>query len=145
MPALLIVFASGLLFGLGLTVSAMINPAKVLNFLDVAGNWDPSLAFVMAAAIPVAAAGTAIARRLRRPLVGTAFHGPTATAADRRLTAGAILFGIGWGLAGYCPGPALAAAGLGTPGAGLFVLAMLAGIAAHDGMATVRAGRDARA
>jgi uncharacterized membrane protein YedE/YeeE len=132
MPSLFIALASGLLFGLGLTVSAMIDPAKVLNFLDIAGNWDPSLAFVMIAAIPVAAIGFAIASRLGKPLIGTFFHSPTATAIDRRLMLGAILFGVGWGLVGYCPGPALAALGLGNPATWLFVTAMLAGMAAYE-------------
>ena len=143
MPALFVALASGLLFGLGLTVSSMIDPAKVLGFLDVAGSWDPSLAFVMAAAIPVAAIGYAVARRRGRPLVATAFQGPTATAIDRRLVTGAVLFGVGWGLVGYCPGPALAAFGLGVPGAGLFTAAMLVGIGAHDLMQSTRERRAA--
>ncbi|TWA93159.1 hypothetical protein FBY14_102335 [Azospirillum brasilense] len=141
MPALLVALASGLLFGLGLTVSSMIDPAKVLDFLDVAGSWDPSLAFVMAAAIPVAAVGFALARRCGTPLIDTAFRGPTATAVDRRLATGAVLFGVGWGLVGYCPGPALAAFGLSVPGTGLFVAAMLAGIGAHDLMRSIRVRR----
>lgn len=143
MPALLVALASGLLFGLGLTVSSMIDPAKVLDFLDVAGSWDPSLAFVMAAAIPVAAVGFALARRRGTPLIDTALRGPTATAVDRRLATGAVLFGVGWGLVGYCPGPALAAFGLSVPGAGLFVAAMLAGIGAHDLMRSIRVRRAA--
>jgi uncharacterized membrane protein YedE/YeeE len=141
MPSLLVALAAGLLFGLGLTVSAMIDPAKVLGFLDVAGNWDPSLAFVMAGAIPVAALGFAIARRRGTPLVDATFRGPTATAVDGRLVLGAVLFGIGWGLAGYCPGPALAALGLGTPGTWLFVLAMLAGMALHEWLQSRPSGR----
>lgn len=132
MPSLLAALASGLLFGLGLTVSAMVDPSKVLNFLDIAGAWDPSLAFVMLAAIPVAAIGFAVARRRGKPLIDTTFRGPTATAVDRRLVVGALLFGIGWGLAGYCPGPALAALSFGNPGTWLFVVAMLVGMAAHD-------------
>jgi uncharacterized membrane protein YedE/YeeE len=132
MPSLLVSLASGLLFGLGLTVSAMIDPAKVLNFLDIAGNWDPSLAFVMLAAIPVAAIGFAIASRRGKPLIDTFFRGPKATAIDRRLVLGSILFGMGWGLVGYCPGPALAALGFGNPATWLFVAAMLAGMASYD-------------
>ncbi len=143
MPSLLVALASGLLFGLGLTVSSMIDPAKVLNFLDVAGSWDPSLAFVMAAAIPVATVGFALARRRGTPLVGGAFHGPRATAIDRRLVTGAILFGVGWGLAGYCPGPALATLGFGASGTWLFVIAMLAGMAAHDLIMTIHRRRAA--
>jgi uncharacterized protein len=132
MPALLFPLAAGLLFGLGLTVSSMIDPKKVLDFLDVAGSWDPSLAFVMVSAIPVAAIGFAVARRLGTPLLDTAFRGPAATKVDRRLVLGSALFGLGWGLAGYCPGPALAALGLGHSGTWLFVAAMLAGMAAQE-------------
>jgi uncharacterized membrane protein YedE/YeeE len=132
MPSLLAALASGLLFGLGLTVSAMIDPAKVLNFLDIAGTWDPSLAFVMAAAIPVTAIGFAIARRRGKPMIDTSFRSPTTTVIDRRLVLGAILFGVGWGLVGYCPGPALAALGLGNPATWLFVAAMLSGMASYE-------------
>ena len=132
MPSLLVALASGLLFGLGLTVSSMIDPAKVLNFLDIAGNWDPSLAFVMATAIPVTAIGFAIANRRGKPLIETFFRSPTATAIDRGLVLGSLLFGVGWGLVGYCPGPALAALGFGNPATWLFVAAMLAGMASYE-------------
>ena len=128
--ALLVALGSGLLFGLGLTISGMINPAKVLGFLDFAGHWDPSLAFVMAAAIPVAAAGFAVARRCQAPLCATEFLGPTKSKLDSRLAAGAVIFGIGWGLAGYCPGPALASLGLGGWRVLVFVASMLVGMAA---------------
>jgi uncharacterized protein len=131
MPSLLVALASGLLFGFGLTVSAMVDPAKVLNFLDIAGNWDPSLAFVMIAAISVTAIGFAIASRRGKPLIDTFFRGPTATAMDRRVVLGSILFGVGWGLVGYCPGPALAALSLGNPATWLFVAAMLAGVTSY--------------
>ena len=141
MPSLLIALASGLLFGLGLTVSAMVDPAKVLNFLDIAGNWDPSLAFVMLAAIPVTAIGFAIASRRGKPLTDTFFHGSTATAIDRRLVLGSILFGVGWGLVGYCPGPALAALSLGNPATWLFVAAMLAGMASYELIRSLRSRR----
>lgn len=114
--------AAGLLFGCGLVVSGMVDPAKVLGFLDVAGDWDPSLACVMAGAIPVAALGFALARRLGRPVA------PPPRAIDGRLLGGAALFGVGWGLAGYCPGPALASLGFGLWQPALFVLAMLAGM-----------------
>lgn len=124
-PALL----AGLLFGLGLTVSGMIDPAKVLGFLDIAGNWDPSLAFVMAGAIPVAAVGFAVGRRRAAPLCAHGFSAPVRTAIDTRLCLGAATFGIGWGLAGYCPGPALAALGLGDGRTVLFVAAMVIGLA----------------
>ncbi len=121
--------ASGLLFGLGLTVSHMINPAKVLGFLDLAGDWDPSLALVMLGALAVAMPGYALTRRLTRPLCAADFASPTRTAVDRRLMVGAVLFGIGWGLVGYCPGPALAALGFGGGMTLLFVAAMLVGMA----------------
>ncbi|PHK93020.1 hypothetical protein CR162_20795 [Pseudoroseomonas rhizosphaerae] len=130
MGRILVSLASGLVFGLGLVVSQMVNPQKVLAFLDVAGNWDPSLAFVMGAAIPVAALGFALARRRQAPLCAEAFSGPVRKAVDGRLVAGALIFGTGWGLAGFCPGPALAAFLLaGTP-ALVFLAAMLAGMAA---------------
>jgi len=120
--------ASGLIFGLGLIVSQMVNPAKVLGFLDVFGAWDPSLAFVMAAAIPVAAAGFAIAGRRTRSLLGESVELPTKTNLDRRLIGGAALFGVGWGLVGFCPGPALAALGFGRAEAAIFVVAMIVGM-----------------
>ncbi len=121
-------FASGLLFGLGLTVSHMINPAKVLGFLDIAGDWDPSLAFVMLGALAMAAPGYALAKRLNRPLCAEAFAPPARTEIDRRLIVGELLFGIGWGLVGYCPGPALASLGFGGGKTLLFVAAMLIGM-----------------
>jgi uncharacterized membrane protein YedE/YeeE len=126
----LFALAAGALFGAGLVFAGMVDPAKVLNFLDIAGAWDPSLALVMAAAIPVAAAMYALARRRAAPLAGGRFHWPAAVRIDPKLIAGAVLFGLGWGLAGYCPGPALAALGFGAPGALLFVGAMLAGLLA---------------
>ncbi len=138
---ILVAFASGLLFGLGLILSAMIAPSKVLAFLDVFGNWDPSLAFVMAAAIPVAALGFRMARRRPVP-VATPSGGPAkGLGIDGRLVAGAILFGVGWGLAGYCPGPALAALGAGRPAAWLFVGAMLVGMALFEVVTMVRRRR----
>ena len=132
MPRLLVALTAGLLFGLGLTVSGMINPAKVLNFLDLAGHWDPSLAFVMAAAIPMAAIGYALARRRPAPLCVPAFVRPTKTRVDARLVSGAVLFGVGWGLVGFCPGPALAALGFGNWRTLLFVAAMLVGMGAFQ-------------
>ena len=122
---------SGLLFGLGLILSGMANPAKVLNFLDVAGTWDPSLAFVMAGAIGIAAPGFWLVRRRAAPLADAAFHVPPADAPiTRSLVIGAAVFGIGWGLAGFCPGPALVSLPLATPGAIAFTAAMVAAIGA---------------
>ncbi|MDR6604567.1 putative membrane protein YedE/YeeE [Achromobacter deleyi] len=124
----LIAFASGLVFGLGLIVSGMANPAKVLGFLDIAGDWDPSLAFVMGGAVLVTAAGFAGLRRRRASASGEPMHWPTATRIDLRLAAGSLAFGAGWGLAGFCPGPALVAASAGVTEALIFVAAMLAGM-----------------
>lgn len=122
---------AGLVFGIGLIVSGMTNPAKVLGFLDVAGTWDPSLAFVMGGAIAIGLLAFAIARRRTRSLLGEPLRLPTSRDVDRRLLAGSALFGIGWGMAGFCPGPALAsllALGAGSSKALVFVLAMLAGM-----------------
>jgi uncharacterized protein len=121
-------FACGLLFGFGLLVSGMANPAKVLGFLDLAGQWDPSLAFVMAGAIALAAPAFWLARKRESSLSGAPVQLPTARRIDRRLVGGALLFGAGWGLAGFCPGPALVAASAGQPRAWIFVAAMLAGM-----------------
>jgi len=118
----------GLIFGAGLTISGMINPLKVLAFLDIAGAWDPSLAFVMGGAIPVAALGLWVGRRRRVPLLSALFIGPAKLDLDARLIGGAAIFGIGWGLTGYCPGPALASLGHGAPATLVFVAAMLAGM-----------------
>lgn len=124
----LLAFAAGLVFGLGLLLSGMADPAKVLGFLDLAGAWDPSLVAVMAGAIAVGAIAFAFARRRTRSLLGNAMQLPARTAMDGRLVAGALMFGVGWGLAGFCPGPALVALGLGAPQAIVFVGAMLAGM-----------------
>jgi uncharacterized protein len=123
-----VAFVTGLLFGVGLIVSGMANPTKVLGFLDLAGRWDPSLAFVMAGAIAVALPAFAIAKRRSRTLLGTSLHWPTATDVDARLVVGSAAFGVGWGLAGFCPGPAMVALGMGQPKAIVFVVAMLAGM-----------------
>ena len=119
---------AGLVFGLGLILSGMSNPAKVLGFLDLAGRWDPSLAFVMAGAILAAAPAFALARRRKASLLGEAMRLPAAGAIDRRLALGALAFGAGWGLAGYCPGPALASLAAGGAKPRIFTLAMLAGM-----------------
>ena len=131
-------FLCGLVFGLGLLVSQMVNPAKVLGFLDVLGAWDPSLALVMAGAVPVTAMGFALARRWRRPLLAPAFRLPETAMVDRSLVAGAVLFGTGWGLVGYCPGPAIVALGMGQRPALLFAVAMLAGMGLYELVLVVR-------
>lgn len=118
---------AGTLFGLGLAVSGMTDPDKVLNFLDVAGRWDPSLALVMLGALAVATPGYAWARRRGRTSCGDALQLPDATRVDARLLLGSLLFGIGWGIAGFCPGPALANLAHGTGEALVFVAALLAG------------------
>ena len=121
-------FLTGLVFGLGLLVSRMANPDKVLGFLDLAGKWDPSLAFVMAGAIGITTVAFALARRRTKSRLGAPQQWPTATRVDLRLIGGSALFGIGWGLAGFCPGPALVAAAAGQTKALLFVAAMAAGM-----------------
>ena len=125
---------AGILFGFGLAVSQMVNPAKVLGFLDiaaawptVAGGWDPSLALVMAGALAVTALGFRLALRRPAPVFGAAFELPRATAIDGRLVAGAAIFGVGWGLVGFCPGPALASLVFGLPQSFVFVAAMAVG------------------
>ena len=122
----------GLLFGIGLVVSGMANPEKVLAFLDLAGPWDPSLALVMGGAIAVGLVGFAWAMRRERSLLGEPMRLPTTTRIDRRLLLGALAFGAGWGLAGFCPGPALVALAAGYWKAALFVAAMLAGMAIYE-------------
>ena len=122
----------GLVFGLGLIASGMSNPAKVKAFLDLAGVWDPSLAFVMAGAIVVAALPFALAKRRTRAWSGEPIALPSVTPVDARLWCGALMFGVGWGVAGFCPGPALVALGSGFAPALWFVPAMLAGMALHD-------------
>jgi uncharacterized protein len=124
-------FLAGLLFGLGLVISQMINPAKVLAFLDLAGNWDPSVAFVMIGAIPVAAIGFRAVRARLAPVLDTQFHGPSHTKVDARLVFGSALFGVGWGLVGYCPGPALTSLALGRWQSFVFVAAMLVGMVGY--------------
>ena len=132
-------FVSGLVFGLGLILSGMANPAKVLGFLDLAGPWDPSLAMVMAGAISVAAPAFFWARKRRVSLLDAPMQLPTATRLDRRLVLGSLLFGAGWGVAGFCPGPGLVALGMGVPQAFVFVLAMLAGMLLFEAIERSRA------
>ena len=127
LPALLV----GALFGAGLVVSDMVNPARVQAFLDVTGAWDPTLAFVMGAALAPSGAAYLLRRRMDRPLLAERFSIPDNRRLDRRLLIGAALFGIGWGLVGFCPGPALAALAFGAWQPILFVAAMLAGMVIH--------------
>lgn len=124
--------ASGLLFGLGLILSGMADPSKVMGFLDLAGSWDPSLAFVMGGAILVGAIAFRFGARGKTSLLGEPMRLPTAVAIDRRLVLGSFTFGIGWGLAGYCPGPALASILAGSMKPVLFVGAMVAGMALFE-------------
>ena len=127
----LVAVLCGALFGAGLVVSDMINPARVLAFLDVAGAWDPSLAFVMGGALIPAAAAYAWRRKLEKPVLEARFHVPTSRTINTPLIAGAVIFGLGWGLVGLCPGPAIAALVSGKWQAVVFVLAMIAGMALH--------------
>lgn len=125
-------FAAGLIFGIGLIVSGMTDPSKVVGFLDLAGRWDPSLAFVMAGAILVGVAAYAVARKRTVSFLGGAMHLPTARQIDPRLVLGSLVFGAGWGLAGFCPGPALVSFGAGYDKAAVFTLAMFTGMALFE-------------
>ncbi len=127
MPSI-ISLISGVLFGIGLVISGMSNPAKVLNFLDVFGTWDPSLAFVMAGALIVTAIGYRLSWRQPKPALADKFDLPLSQHIDARLLTGAAAFGIGWGLSGFCPGPAVTSLALLAPGTLAFVPAMLAGM-----------------
>lgn len=132
---------SGLVFGFGLSLSGMLDPARVRAFLDIAGNWNPSLAFVLGGAVSVSALGVLLTRRLKRPLFDETFHLPDNQVIDRRLIVGSAIFGIGWGLVGLCPGPALASLSLGLPATILFVAAMVAGMLIHDRLVARRPSR----
>ena len=131
MRSVLAAIGSGLVFGAGLALSDMTNPAKVQNFLDFLGTWDPSLALVMGGALALSALGYQIARRRGSPLLATRFSIPTRRDLDPELLAGAAIFGVGWGIGGFCPGPALAGLLQGVAGVYVFVAAMLAGITLH--------------
>jgi uncharacterized membrane protein YedE/YeeE len=121
-------FAVGLLFGIGLILSGMTDPGKVIGFLDLFGAWDPSLALVMGGAILVGVFAFAFAKKRTSTFLGGALHLPKSNDIDRRLVVGGLVFGAGWGLAGFCPGPALVSLGAGQPKAAVFVTAMLAGM-----------------
>jgi uncharacterized protein len=125
-------FLSGLVFGLGLILAGMTDPRKVKAFLDLAGAWDPSLALVMGGAIALGVFVFARAARQKRSWTGDLMEIPSSRVIDRRLIVGGILFGVGWGIGGFCPGPALVALGSGMPEAGVFVVAMLVGMVLHD-------------
>ncbi|MFZ6847793.1 DUF6691 family protein [Undibacterium sp. RuRC25W] len=129
---------AGLLFGLGLIVSGMVNPGKVQSFLDLAGAWDPSLMLVMGGAIAVGLVAFTIAKKRAVTFIGEKIDLPHGTKIDVRLVAGSALFGIGWGLAGFCPGPALVGAGMGLSSAFIFVAAMIAGMLLFELIEKVR-------
>jgi len=123
---------AGLVFGIGLILSGMANPAKVIGFLDLAGRWDPSLALVMAGAIGVGVVAFAIAGRRSRSLLGDEMRLPASRDIDRRLIIGSVAFGVGWGIAGFCPGPAIVAVGIGEWKAMVFTASMVAGMVIHQ-------------
>jgi uncharacterized membrane protein YedE/YeeE len=125
-------FIVGLIFGIGLIFGGMTDPAKVIGFLDITGNWNPSLAFVMGGAILVGVVAFRFAHRRTVNFFGGALHLPSNNMIDKRLVIGSLLFGAGWGMAGFCPGPALTSLGTGNPKAVIFVLAMVAGMALFE-------------
>ncbi|AFK62837.1 hypothetical protein TKWG_13680 [Advenella kashmirensis WT001] len=128
-----VALVAGAMFGFGLSLSGMVDPARVIGFLDVgSGHWDPSLIFVLGGAVVVAIPGVLLAHRLNKPVFDDRFYLPKNAAIDKRLIAGSATFGIGWGLAGFCPGPALSAVATGQPMVLLFVFAMMVGMVLHD-------------
>ena len=127
-------FVVGLLFGWGLLISGMTDPGKVIGFLDLTGLWDPSLALVMGGAIAVGFFAFGSAKKRTRNFLGGALHLPTSSDIDKRLILGALLFGAGWGLAGFCPGPGIVSMAAGQPKAAVFVVAMLAGMLVFEWM-----------
>lgn len=139
--AFLISMLLGAIFGVGLILAGMTNPVKVLSFLDVAGNWDPSLALVMGGAIGVAAPGYALAKRSNVTWLGKPFAQEPNAPVDASLLAGSIVFGIGWGLSGFCPGPALVGLGAGFLPAAVFVIAMVFGMEAYEWLREAQARR----
>jgi uncharacterized membrane protein YedE/YeeE len=130
--ALFTSFLAGLIFGLGLILSGMVNPAKVVGFLDVTGTWDPSLAFVMGGALIIGLLAFFIAKKRTTSVLGLDMQLPTTNQIDRRLIIGNVLFGIGWGVAGFCPGPAIVSLGMGGAKPAVFVLSMLLGMAVFE-------------
>ena len=136
-------FVIGLVFGLGLIVSGMTDPGKVLGFLDLAGLWDPSLALVMGGAVLVGLFAFTVARKRTTSVLGGVMQLPTARQIDRRLALGSIAFGVGWGIAGFCPGPAIVSLGTGEPKAVVFVLAMLVGMGAFEWLEMRKTARSA--
>jgi uncharacterized protein len=139
LPRITVALLSGALFGVGLSLSGMIDPARVIGFLDVAsGHWDPSLAFVLGGALLVAMPGVAVGRWRKRPLLDDDYHLSQVTRIDHSLIGGSAIFGAGWGLAGFCPGPAVAALSPGPAPVLLFVVAMAVGMILHDRLIAVR-------
>ncbi len=139
MISILIALISGLVFGIGLILSEMANPEKVLSFLDMTGSWDPSLAFVMLGAISIGAIAFTLARRRGQTYLGSTINLPTSRVIDKRLILGSLAFGIGWGIAGICPGPGLVLVGTGNLHGVVFVLAMLAGMGIFEMLERYRA------
>jgi hypothetical protein len=135
---------AGVIFGFGLALSGMLDPARVRGFLDIAGAFDPSLGFVLAGALAVSGLGYALSRRIPRPLLDEAYHVPARRDIDGKLLLGAAIFGAGWGMAGFCPGPAIASLSLGLAQAFVFTLMMLAGVLLHDWFARAKAQVPAR-
>ncbi len=130
---LCVALVAGAMFGFGLSLSGMLDPARVVGFLDVgSGHWDPSLIFVLGGAVVVAIPGVLLVHRLNKPLFDDRFYLPEKTAIDKRLIVGSAIFGIGWGLAGFCPGPALSAIATGQPLVFVFIVSMVVGMTLHD-------------
>ncbi len=136
---------AGLVFGLGLIVSGMANPAKVIGFLDLSGSWDPSLALVMGGAVAVGSLGFALAKKRASAMLGGAMKLPLSNIIDRRLVLGSVVFGVGWGVAGICPGPGLVALGMGEWKALVFVVAMLLGMGIFEWLERRKTPHESRA
>ncbi|MFK7958277.1 MAG: DUF6691 family protein [Lysobacterales bacterium] len=137
---LILTYLTGLVFGVGIAISGMINPAKVINFFDFAGTWDPSLALVMGSALVVSFIGYRLVFMGSKPMLGDAFQIPARRRIDPPLIAGSVIFGIGWGISGFCPGGALPALGTGKKEVLMFVAALIAGIVAVKAVRTIVAG-----